>query len=96
MFSISKNWPLCVTLGAFFLSAHFIAHFKYSIFTFNKPFSYISVTHCKMVCENIMGLAINFIGFQIGWFACVIGAAQGYPLVAVAVASIIVSLASIA
>ena len=39
-----------------------------------------------------MGLIKNFIGFQIGWFACVVGAAQGYPLVAVAVASIIVIL----
>jgi hypothetical protein len=39
-----------------------------------------------------MGLIKNFIGFQIGWFACVVGAAQGYPLVAVAVTSIIVIL----
>jgi hypothetical protein len=39
-----------------------------------------------------MELIKNFIGFQIGWFACVVGAAQGYPLVAVAVASIIVIL----
>ena len=39
-----------------------------------------------------MGLIKNFIGFQIGWFACVVGAAQGYSLVAVAVASIIVIL----
>ena len=39
-----------------------------------------------------MGLIKNFIGFQVGWFACVVGAAQGYPLVAVAVASIIVIL----
>ena len=39
-----------------------------------------------------MGLIKNFIGFQIGWFACVVGAAQGYPLVAVAVASVIVIL----
>lgn len=39
-----------------------------------------------------MGLIKNFIGFQIGWFTCVVGAAQGYPLVAVAVASIIVIL----
>lgn len=39
-----------------------------------------------------MGLIKNFIGFQIGWFACVVGAAQGCPLVAVAIASIIVFL----
>lgn len=39
-----------------------------------------------------MGFIKNFIGFQIGWFACVVGAAQGYPLVAVAVAAIIVIL----
>ena len=39
-----------------------------------------------------MGLAINFIGFQIGWFACVIGAANGYPLLATAVASLIIVL----
>jgi hypothetical protein len=30
-----------------------------------------------------MNLLINFIGFQIGWFACVIGAAQGYTLLPV-------------
>jgi hypothetical protein len=39
-----------------------------------------------------MGLAINFIGFQIGWFACVIGAANGYPLLATAIASLIIVL----
>lgn len=25
-------------------------------------------------------MLLNFIGFQIGWFACVLGAAYGYPL----------------
>ena len=30
-----------------------------------------------------MALAINFIGFQIGWFACVLGAAYGQTLLAV-------------
>lgn len=30
-----------------------------------------------------MNLLINFIGFQVGWFACVIGAAQGYTLLPV-------------
>ena len=40
----------------------------------------------------LMGLAINFIGFQIGWFACVIGAAKGYPLLATAIASLIIVL----
>jgi hypothetical protein len=40
----------------------------------------------------LMGLAFNFISFQIGWFACVIGAAKGYPLLATAVASLIIVL----
>ena len=25
-------------------------------------------------------MLVNFIGFQLGWFACVLGAAHGYPL----------------
>ena len=38
-----------------------------------------------------MGLAINFIGFQIGWFACVIGAAQGQVILAISVVGSIVA-----
>lgn len=38
-----------------------------------------------------MNLVINFIGFQIGWFACVIGAAQGYTLLPVLCALFIVT-----
>jgi len=38
-----------------------------------------------------MGLAINFIGFQIGWFACVIGAAQGQVILAISVVALIVA-----
>ena len=30
-----------------------------------------------------MNLVINFIGFQLGWFACVLGGAAGKPLLAV-------------
>ena len=38
-----------------------------------------------------MALALNFIGFQIGWFVCVIGAAQGQVLLAVIGALVIVA-----
>ena len=38
-----------------------------------------------------MALALNFIGFQIGWFACVISAAYGMPTVAVICAFMIVA-----
>jgi hypothetical protein len=37
-----------------------------------------------------MALALNFIGFQIGWFVCVIGAAQEQALLAVIGALVIV------
>ena len=39
-----------------------------------------------------MGIFVNFIGFQIGWFACVIGAAKGQPLLAVICAFLIVAI----
>lgn len=39
-----------------------------------------------------MGLVINFIGFQIGWFACVIGAAKGQPLLGIICAFLIVAI----
>jgi hypothetical protein len=39
----------------------------------------------------LIGLAINFIGFQIGWFACVIGAAQGQVILAISVVALIVA-----
>jgi hypothetical protein len=39
-----------------------------------------------------MRLFINFIGFQIGWFACVIGAANGQPLLAIICAFLIVAI----
>ena len=41
--------------------------------------------------QKTIGLAINFIGFQIGWFACVIGAAKGLPVVSVVCALMIVA-----
>lgn len=45
-----------------------------------------------------MAVLANFVAFQFGWFACVIGAAQGFPLlgaaVALAVAAAHVALAS--
>ena len=41
--------------------------------------------------QKTIGLAINFIGFQIGWFACVIGAAKGLPVVSVVCALLIVA-----
>ena len=39
-----------------------------------------------------MALAINFIGFQIGWFACVLGAAYGQTLLAVVAVLFIIAL----
>lgn len=39
-----------------------------------------------------MALAINFIGFQIGWFACVLGAAYGQTLLAVIAVLFIIAL----
>ena len=41
--------------------------------------------------QKTIGLAINFIGFQIGWFVCVIGAAKGLPVVSVVCALLIVA-----
>lgn len=38
-----------------------------------------------------MNLVINFIGFQIGWFACVIGAAQSLPFFSILCALVIVA-----
>ena len=37
-------------------------------------------------------IALNFIGFQVGWFACVLMAAQGQPEIGIAIAMIIVAL----
>lgn len=36
--------------------------------------------------------AVNFIGQQLGWFACVVGAARGHPWLGTAVAALIVGL----
>ena len=38
-----------------------------------------------------MGLLINFIGFQIGWFACVISAANGQSLLGITCAILVVT-----
>ncbi|MCC8999322.1 MAG: DUF2878 domain-containing protein, partial [Candidatus Contendobacter sp.] len=35
---------------------------------------------------------LNFVGFQIGWFACVLGGAHGWPWLGVAVTAAIVAL----
>lgn len=40
---------------------------------------------------NRYHIALNFIGFQIGWFACVLMAAQGQPEIGIAIALIIVA-----
>ena len=37
-------------------------------------------------------LLINVLAFQVGWFSCVIGAANGYPMVGPVVASLVVLL----
>jgi hypothetical protein len=39
-----------------------------------------------------MTLAINFVAFQIGWFACVLGAANALPLIGPAVVACVVML----
>jgi hypothetical protein len=38
-----------------------------------------------------VGLLFNLIAFQLGWFACVVGAARGWPLTGTAIAAAIVS-----
>src|SRR4029079_1492598 len=38
-----------------------------------------------------MTVATNFILYQVGWFACVMGAARGLPWVGVAVAAVVVA-----
>lgn len=42
-------------------------------------------------CRRVSKLLINFIGFQAGWFACVLGAANGYPLLGPAVVLAVLS-----
>ena len=37
-------------------------------------------------------MLFNFIAFQIGWFACVLGGAYGWPMLGVAVATVIIAL----
>jgi hypothetical protein len=39
-----------------------------------------------------MNLAVNFVAFQLGWFACVIGAAKGLPWVGVLVVLAVIAL----
>ena len=39
-----------------------------------------------------MGLAINFIGFQLGWFACVLGAAYGKTFLGLIAVLLIIAL----
>ncbi len=38
------------------------------------------------------GVVVNFVAFQAGWFACVLGAAQGWPWTGTAVAAAVVAL----
>ena len=38
-----------------------------------------------------MTMLVNFVLFQIGWFACVLGAAHGMPSLGVAVATAVVA-----
>lgn len=38
------------------------------------------------------GMIVNVVAFQIGWFACVLGAAHGWPWAGVAVAAAVVAL----
>jgi hypothetical protein len=79
--------------GPFFIWHSYILRFN---ILFNKPFAFYRRNHRKNsktgTVQKIMGLAINFIGFQIGWFACVIGAAKGQPLLAVICAFLIVAI----
>jgi Protein of unknown function (DUF2878) len=36
-------------------------------------------------------LLLNFVAFQLGWFACVVGAARGWPVTGTAIATVIVA-----
>ena len=38
------------------------------------------------------GVIVNFVAFQVGWFACVLGAAHGWPWTGTAVAAAVVAL----
>ncbi len=37
-------------------------------------------------------MLLNFIAFQIGWFACVLGGAYGWPMLGVAVGAVVIAL----
>ena len=41
--------------------------------------------------QRAVGLLLNFVAFQLGWFACVVGAARGWPLTGTAIAAVIVA-----
>jgi hypothetical protein len=43
------------------------------------------------VSQRALGLLLNFVAFQLGWFACVVGAARGWPLTGTAIGAVIVA-----
>jgi len=50
------------------------------------------VRHTSAAETRSVALIVNFVAFQCGWFACVLGAAHGWPLVGAAAAMTIVAL----
>jgi hypothetical protein len=43
------------------------------------------------VAPDASGVIVNFVAFQVGWFACVVGAAYGWPWTGTAVAAAVVA-----
>ncbi len=41
---------------------------------------------------GVSGVVVNFVAFQVGWFACVFAAAQGWPWTGTAIAAAVVAL----
>jgi len=52
--------------------------------------SSVETRQAALAAPRSAGLLVNFIAFQCGWFACVLGAARGWPWVGTAVAAVIV------
>jgi hypothetical protein len=48
----------------------------------------------RRASQQQVAVAINFLAFQIGWFACVLGAANGLPWLGVLIVSIVLALAA--
>lgn len=44
-----------------------------------------------LMSPRALSLLFNLIAFQLGWFACVVGAARGWPLTGTAIAALIVA-----